>query len=358
MRNIADIDPNLKVTARIAQEGLMWRDASEECFGVYGLYLPYIRGAEKARYRRLPDEVGLHTNDGVATLYRQTAGGRLRFNTDSEYVAIRCILDVLCHMPHMPLSGSSGFDLYITEDGVSRYFKSFIPTTSGDGYEAIIHFGTRRMRDITVNFPLYNGVAALAVGLDEKAAVSPAAYKPIAPIVYYGSSITQGGCASRPGNSYQGFITRALDIDHVNLGFSGSGKGETIMAEYIAAMNMSLFVMDYDHNAPTPEHLEHTHYPFYKVIRAARPELPIICVSRPLNPAGDDQIERRRGIIMATVERARAEGDMNIRFIDGGEFFAGEYGDGCTVDGAHPNDLGFLRMAQRMLPDIRGMLGL
>lgn len=361
MKKISDIDPNLKVEKRVEQEGVIWRDASDECFRIHGLHLPYIyeQCDAPAKYRRLPDEVGMNANEGVAALYRHTAGGRIRFRTDSEYVAIRCIWDALGHMPHMPITGSGGFDLYITENGMSRYYKSFVPPTNGDGYESIVHFGAREEREIEINFPLYNGVNALAIGLEENANVSRASdYLISAPVVYYGSSITQGGCASRPGNSYQAIISRKLGVDHVNLGFSGSGKGETIMAEHIASMEMSVFVMDYDHNAPTPEWLERTHYPFYRIIRDAQPELPIICVSRPQNPAGDVEIARRREIIKATVERARTEGDARIRFVDGGGFFTGDGWDACTVDGAHPNDLGFYRMAQALMPAVADALGI
>ena len=234
-----------------------------------------------------------------------------------------------------------------------------MPPIDGDGYESIARFGSREMREFTINFPLYNSVASLAIGLEPGAHISHAApYRMAAPVVYYGSSVTQGGCASRPGNSYPAMISRMLDIDHINLGFSGSGRGEAIMAEHIASLEMAALVMDYDHNAPTPEWLERTHYPFYSIVRRAQPGLPIICVSRTLNPAGDSEIARRREIIMATVERARAMGDGRIWFADGSRFFTGDDWDACTVDGVHPNDLGFHRMAQALAPMIALALGI
>lgn len=361
MKNIAETDENLKIENRIEQKDILWRDAAAPCFRVHGLHLPYIYGAGDApvRFRRLPDEVGMNTNEGVAELYKNTAGGRLRFRTDSGYVAIRCVWDGLTRFPHMPATGVSGFDLYVAENGASRFCKSFVPPIDGDGYESIACFGSREMREFTINFPLYNNVASLAIGLEPGAHISHAApYRVAAPVVYYGSSVTQGGCASRPGNSYPAMISRMLDIDHINLGFSGSGRGEAIMAEHIASLEMAALVMDYDHNAPTPEWLERTHYPFYSIVRRAQPGLPIICVSRTLNPAGDDEIARRREIIMATVERARAGGDNRIWFADGGRFFTGEGWDACTVDGVHPNDLGFHRMAQALAPMIALALGI
>jgi hypothetical protein len=129
-----------------------------------------------------------------------------------------------------------------------------------DGYESVIRFETRRKREITINFPLYSSVSALYIGLEENAVVEPSAgYKNKKPMVFYGSSITQGACASRPGNSYANIVSRTLGIDHINLGFSGNAKGEQTMADYIASLDMSVFVYDYDYNAPDPEHLQNTH---------------------------------------------------------------------------------------------------
>ena len=200
MKNIADTYANLKAAVAIEQGNILWRDASAPCFRVHGLHLPCVYGAGDApvKYRRLPDGVGQHTNEGVAELYKNTACGRLRFRTDSEYVAIRCIWDGLTWFPYMPATGVSGFDLYVAENGVSRFSKSFVPPLDGDGYESIARFGAREMRELTINFPLYNNVASLAVGLERDARITCAApYRMAAPVVYYGSSVTQGGRASR-----------------------------------------------------------------------------------------------------------------------------------------------------------------
>jgi hypothetical protein len=138
------------------------------------------------------------------------------------------------------------------------------------------------MREITINFPLYSEVNELYIGLMRDSLVLESApYRIEKPIVYYGSSITQGGCASRPGNAYEALVTQALGINHINLGFSGNAKGEKEISEYICSLDMSAFVYDYDHNAPDIEHLKNTHERMFKEIRASHKDVPIIIMTRP-----------------------------------------------------------------------------
>ena len=156
-----------------------------------------------------------------------------------------------------------------------------------------------------------------------------------------------GGCASRPGMSYQAIVERRFDANYINLGFSGNGKGEDTMAEYIASLDMSAFVYDYDHNAPTAEHYEATHDRFYRIIRRAHPDIPVIMMTRPkaenlLNAAEFERIN----IAKKTYRRAKRRGE-NVYFIPGYELMKYALDEG-TVDGAHPTDLGFYSMAKRL----------
>ncbi|MBR6426308.1 MAG: hypothetical protein IKS28_00630, partial [Clostridia bacterium] len=178
------------------------------------------------------------------------------------------------------------------------------------------------MQDLIIDFPLYNDVDKLFIGVSDKALFeTPAGYGRRVPVVYYGSSITQGGCASRPGNSYQAMLSRALDCDYINLGFSGSAKGEQIIARYIAGLEMSAFVFDYDHNAPDAEHLARTHEPFFLTVREAHPDTPVIIISKPdvinVDPEAERSFAVRRDIIRKTYENALSRGDKNVYFIDG-----------------------------------------
>ena len=149
--------------------------------------------------------------------------------------------------------------------------------------------------------------------LTEGALLERAPYAVGKPVVFYGSSITQGGCASRPGNAYPALLSRRLSMEYVNLGFSGNARGEGSMARHIAALNPAAFVMDYDHNAPTPEYLRETHCRLYTTIREKNPDIPYIMLSRPdfTTHPEKDSIERRR-VVEDTFRYARAQGDKHV----------------------------------------------
>ena len=198
-------------------------------------------------------------------------------------------------------------------------------------------------------------MTALYIGLRKDAYLGePAPYLHKTPVVYYGSSITQGGCASRPGLSYQSILSRKLDTEYVNLGFSGSCKAEDAMIRYLCEQEMSVFVYDYDHNAPTPEYLAETHEKLYKALRFTKPDLPIVLMSRPKFTLNEDD-RRRLRIIEKTYDNAKAAGDDNIYLLDGPTLMA-LAGDEGTVDGCHPNDLGFFSMAAALEPVLRKLV--
>ena len=347
MKRIEDIDKNLK--ADVADDGYIYHNVLEKEFSIHGL----IR--ENDAWVRMPDAVARRVNEGVFGLYKNTAGGRVRFRTDASKIAIKVCVPKSWKMPHMPLTGQLGFDMYVGEGRDPRYVKTFVPPVTTEteyGGEAVIDAG---MKTVTLNFPLYHDVNDLFIGVPEGAIIERCAdYSVKAPIVYYGSSITQGGCASRPGNAYQAHVTRHFDADHINLGFSGSARAEDAMAEYIAGLEMSVFVYDYDHNAPTNEHLRDTHERFLRIIRKKQPTLPIVIMTRPkLNLL---KFERERlEIVKATYEKLRAEGDENVYFIPGTELceICGDHG---TVDGCHPTDLGFYSMAMRVIKELEKIL--
>lgn len=339
---ISAIDKNFKIETSIDKPNIKFYNVLESPFSIHGVFY------ENGKFRRLPEDVAKTVSEGVYSLHANTAGGRVRFSTDSRYVAVH-FKGGCGRMPHFTFAGSAGFDMYrLNDEEKEQYVGTFVPPiTVSDGFEGVKDVGEKKMRSFTINFPTYSGISELYIGLEDEAVVEPHRnYKFQKPIVYYGSSITQGGCCSRPGNSYQSIISRRFDADFINLGFSGNAKGEKEIYDYIKKLDMCAFVYDYDHNAPTPEHLEKTHEPMFEAIRKANPNLPIIIMSRPVfSPNEDDS--RRREIINTTYEHAVKSGDKNVFFIDGKTLMKVAENDG-TVDGCHPNDLGFYSMAKAL----------
>ena len=176
------------------------------------------------------------------------------------------------------------------------------------------------------------------------------------PIIIYGSSIVHGTAATRPGLIYTNILSRYLNMDVVNLGFSGNAKAEDAVMDYIAAQDMLLFVLDYDHNAPNPEYLRSTHYKAYAKVRAAHPDMPIIMVTRPNVATNGASAMERKDVVIDTYRAARDAGDSNVYYVDGESFFLGKYENECTMDGVHPNDLGFTLMAEGIESEIRRAL--
>ena len=338
MSKITDFDKNFLVETELKKDNIHFYNAKQSPFHINGLLF------ENGHFRRIPEAVAGTVSPGVEAHHLHTAGGRIRFRTNSDYIAIQAKMSVVNKMPHFPLTGSAGFDLFGGTEK-EQYIRAFVPPLQmTDGYESLIELGSNEMRNITIHFPLYSSVEELYIGLNQDAEIlPPLPYAIEKPVVYYGSSITQGGCASRPGNAYPAILTRRFGCDHINLGFSGNAKGEDTIAAYISKLEMSAFVYDYDHNAPNLEHLQQTHERMFQTIRGAQPQLPILILSRPKYTL-TAQEEDRRSLIRATYENAVAQGDNNVYFLDGKQLMALAEDNG-TVDDAHPNDWGFMSMA-------------
>ncbi|MBO4547780.1 MAG: hypothetical protein J5758_01050, partial [Abditibacteriota bacterium] len=324
----------------------VWYDAAEAPMTLCGVLAPT---EQEPYYHRLPAEVAESTSEAVVKLSRQTAGGRVRFVTDSPYITIRASFWVCEPLLNLTQISSAGFGIYIQKGrGPEKYYaKTAAAMGHYDGNEWTVYLPGGE-QTVTIYMPLYGGVRDLHIGVKAGSAVSAAPrYRIDKPVVFYGSSITQGGCATRPGNSYQGMMARSMDMDYINLGFSGAGRGEQSMANYIAGLDLSAFVLDYDHNAPDPEHLLATHYNFYETVRRQHPDAPILMVSRPVIDPDPEEI-RRRDIIRDSWQKAKRAGDKNVYFIDGSKFMTGYAADCWSVDGSHPNELGFSLMARAM----------
>ena len=311
---VEQLDKNLKSNAVIKEKDCIFYDIRErEEFDIYGLVNP----KNTSEFHRVPLDICDSIGAGMQYFGRNTAGGRVRFSTNSKYVAIRVKMPEI-HLRNMNYAGSAGFDLYIDGEAQSKFYKMFIPPFDFiDEWQGIIMLpGGRKQRSITINFPLYNLVERVEIGLQSSATLGHGKeYKVKKPIVFYGGSHVQGASANKPGNAVSHFLSRYFDADFVNLGFSGNALGEEQMANFIGSIDASLLIMEYDHNAPTPEYLRKTHYAFYETIRRLRPDMPIIMVSKHdyyicsyYVKTQKENIERRK-IVIESYEKAKAAGD-------------------------------------------------
>jgi len=290
---------------------------------------------------RLPAKAKDTAPSSVWNLSRHSAGICVRFTTDSPSIHVRwSVLNVELAMPHMPATGVSGVDLY-SRDKTGKW--RFLGNGRPKEVTNTAPFSLTPGGDYILYLPLYNGVKSVEIGIPADKTIStpkPSARERHKPIVFYGTSITQGGCASRPGMAATSIVGRELDVPVINLGFSGSGRMEPAMADLLAELDPSVYVLDCLPNM-TPDMVKERLEPFVRKLRSAHPITPILLAEDPsvreVTPTEKGRIAR------AVYEKLTQEGMKNLSFLSNkgmlGDDFEG------TVDGTHPNDLGMMRQA-------------
>jgi lysophospholipase L1-like esterase len=327
-----------------APQTLVWHDGRE--FTVEG------RGFTDTErpWDRLPARAKAIVPPAVWNLSKNTAGVCVRFVTDAR--EIHADWDGGEGMWHMPPSGVSGLDLYErTTAGGWSYVATGIPKKDrtvcrivGDrpGFET----------EYLVFLPLYASVTDLKLGFPPAAKVAAAQRRPAGqkPIVFYGTSITQGGCASRAGMSHPAILARRLDREVINLGFSGSGKMEPALADLVAGIDASVYVLECLPNM-TMELVGERIEPFVRRLRRDHPATPILLVENVVKPTDAPQNEALRKVR----DRLVADGVTGVHHLASTDCLhtGGEEG---TVDGVHPTDLGFVRIADLYEPALRELL--
>lgn len=343
--NLNFFDPKTNPAFRI--EGLPWFETNKN-------------------YHRLPDDSAGKVSDGVYWLMKQPAGGMIRFKTNSSQITLRMRNLNDYQMSHMAACGQQGADLYYKRACDSEYLFSCVtkfaePATEYD--MVVFRADEKEDKEILIHLPLYEELDEILVGLDTDATLcAPCDRARPGKVAVYGTSITQGGCASRPGMAYTNILSRRLDIEFVNLGFSGSGLGEPVMGEYLRQIpDVKLFVLDYDANGGRPGTLEKYIDELVANIRAGYPETPILIVSKPpftLDLFVKEYADVRKRLVNFQrnfVESHRAT-DKNLYFFDGNGLFGDRDIYEMTVDGTHPTDLGFYTMANTLTPVFRSLL--
>ncbi|MFD0960641.1 SGNH/GDSL hydrolase family protein [Paenibacillus chungangensis] len=319
--------------------------------------LPWLE-ENGGRLARLPEraEAAGRLPNKVLALGRMPSGVRLRFASTTTTLRIRARYLQLPSMLDMSTIGHSGIDLYVDGPEEKYWGTSAAAAEVDSGYEHCFFEGiAAARRSFTLYLPTYNEVVELDIGIDTDAELfEPVPYAVEQPVVFYGSSITQGACASRPGNNYAAILSRELRCDIVNMGFDGSGRGESAMSELLADIDASCYVLDFHVNLSTADELESVYEPFYRILRTKRPGTPIVMATpyvqscERFNLEAARRLNGMREVIEGTYKRARLQGDKAVFLVDGRELINEEAAADAYVDGLHPNDIGFRRIADGM----------
>jgi hypothetical protein len=333
--------------------GILWYDA--KAVGLEGQGW----SDTKAPYDRLPARAEGVVRPPVWGLSRNSTGLCVRFVTASPAVHARWTLTGKnLAMPHMPATGVSGLDLYAKVDGRWRWVGNGRPT-SATNTAAFTTSSKNQDREYLLYLPLYNGVSAVEIGLPKSAKLHRADPRPAGkdkPVVFYGTSITQGGCASRPGMVHTAILGRRFDMPVINLGFSGSGTLDPEMATLLGELDAAVYVLDCLPNLQPKQVAERTE-PFVKALRKLRPDTPIVLVedrnytNSAFNPSLAERNANNHAAYRKAYETLTAAGVKGLYYLPGDNLL-GDDGEG-TVDGSHPTDLGFQRQADAMM-DVLG----
>jgi hypothetical protein len=353
--DVAKLDPAMGVNKEAA-DNLEWHDVTQ--WGVEGRILP-----EQKRLRwfdRLPASAEGKVTSAVWNLSRDSAGMMVRFKTDAEAISVHYKLSKdRLGQPHMPATGVSGVDLYARDkDGKWKWVMVTKPATQEVKAE-IIKGLAPGYREYAAYLPLYNGVESLSIGVAKGSKFEGLAPRE-KPIVFYGTSITHGACASRPGMVHTAILGRRFDTPVVNLGFSGNGRMDTAVGDFLVQLDPAVFVIDCLPNMQ-PAQVTEKCIPLVKQLRAAKPETPIILVEDRrftndwITPNKQQFHTDNHAALKAAYETLQKEGVKNLHYIPGDSLY-GDDTEGAT-DASHASDLGFMRQADIFEPVIRKALG-
>ncbi|MCG6185779.1 SGNH/GDSL hydrolase family protein [Maribellus maritimus] len=310
------------------------------------------------RYDRLPAQLENITRPPVWNLSKNCSGLAIRFRTNSTVIGAEWEVTNDAFMNHFTMTGIKGLDLYCLENGEWQFVNTARPSAKVSKV-VIIQNMPEQEKEYMLYLPLYDGLESIEIGVAENAEILPPEInspKKGKPVVFYGTSITQGGCASRAGMAYPNILSRMLDREIVNLGFSGNGKLDLEVAEAMAAIDASCFVIDCLPNVTT-ELMNEKYVRFYETIRKKNQEVPIIMIENILYPYMyfDQNVHKlileKNETLKQIFKEQKAKGDKNVFYVKADDLI----GDSqeATVDGVHLTDLGFMNIARELYPVLK-----
>ncbi len=349
MRRIEQLDPNM--VTRDAEGELAWYDL--QSMGVEGQGWPDASTA----YTRLPRKAKARVRPPVWDLSRHAAGLCVRFATDATRICADWALSgESLAMDHMPASGVSGMDLYVQTGRKGWRWLGIGRVQALRNRKSLAHSLPPGRREYLLYLPLYNGLKRARLGLPVGATLEPLSPPTAKPVVFYGTSIVQGGCASRPGMAYPSILGRRLGLWTINLGFSGNGCMEPEVGKLLAEIDAACYVLDPLPNNDTQGVVDRMG-PLVRCLRTAHPDTPIVLVENisyaysHLNPGAAEDLRKKNAALRGVKQDLERDGIRNLHLIPGTGLLGDD--DEATVDGVHPTDVGFLRMARMMAPVLK-----
>jgi hypothetical protein len=315
----------------------------------------------KTRYERLPSRLEGKTRPPVWSLGKNCSGLAIRFRTNSPVIAAKWEVTDDAVMNHFTPTGIKGLDLYCLTNGKWQFVNSARPEKKSTATIIIDHMAEQDM-EYMLYLPLYDGLVSLEIGVKTTATIgnpkvdSPRKEKPV---VFYGTSITQGGCASRAGMSYPNQLSRMLDRQIINLGFSGNGQLDYEIAELIAEIDAACFVIDCLPNVNVAQ-MNEKYLRFLEIIRKKNPNVPILMVETILFPhMYFDQsvfklVQEKNSTLQRIFSDQKKKSDRYVYYMKADKLIGNDYE--ATVDGVHLTDLGFLRISQNLYPVINKLI--
>ena len=311
-------------------------------------------------YDRLPAKAKGVVRDPVWNLATNSAGLQVHFQTNSPDIQIKWTVRYENNMWHMTDCGIRGVDLYVLDGEIWRYAGSGSPGAGKSNERTLLQGLDGEMHQFLLNLPLYDGIDTLMIGVAESSICEHSNALSGKPVVIYGTSIQQGGCASRPGMAASNILSRMLNREVINLGFSGNGRMEMELADLIAEIDASVYVFDclpniHDLAVIVPRYTE-----FIRYVRSKRPDIPIILVETAttvvsaLVEKDRIQLDAQNDELMKAYKTLKDEGMRDLYLIPG-EGLIG-YDQEGTVDGVHYTDLGYMRYAERVVQYIRDVM--
>lgn len=351
---VAEPPPAKKQTA---EPKLTWHDVTT--WGVEGrAFVDMPRGQW---FDRFPSAAEGKVTKAVWNLSRHSAGMMVRFKTDASTIwADYTLRNERVALTNMTAIGASGIDLYARDDagkwrwvGVTRPDKKLVHQAIASGIKP-------GFREYAAYLPLYNGVEKLSFGVPPDAKFEPLPPRTAKPIVFYGTSITHGASASRPGMCHPAILGRRFDRPVINLGFSGNGKMDAAVGEFLVKIDAAVYVIDCLPNMNAAD-VRQKCIPLVKQLRASRPDTPIVLVEDRRNtnswilPERNQHHTENHAALRECYAALQQDGVRGLYYLPGDNLMGGD--SEASTDGSHPSDLGFVRHADLFEPVLRQALG-